>query len=218
MGWLARDAAKCLRLTVDRGAGELASPHVQRKAVLVAIYLLFTHASVSGHYAHLHVNTKPGSLSLLVVLLLSLLPGFSFGEAAQKERVVASVTRIAALDPQKSSSAPVGIWMTIHVPHRLRGLGVLITTESRDRAKIRENLPIGSLQILELPEKTMKELEDQVPAKASIEETLDGGIFPVSQLVWPPSVRITDLARSPVAYRANTEQAEQNASGQPATQ
>ena len=124
---------------------------------------------------------------------------------------------IAAHDPQKGSSATVGIWMTIHVPDRLRGLRVLITTESRDRAKIRANLSVGSLQRLELPEKTMKELEDQIPAKASIEKTLDEGLSPVSQLVWAPSVRITDLARSPVAYRANTEQAEQSASGQPAT-
>lgn len=165
------------------------------------------------------MTTKTGSLSLLAVALLSLLPGFSFGEAAQNEKIVASVTRIAVDNPQKGSAATFSLWMTIHVPNRLGGLGILVATDSKDRARIRADFPVGSLQILELPEKTMKELEDQVSAKASVEKALDEGIYPVTiskAFLVPPSVRITDLARIPVAYRASTEQAEKNTSGQPA--
>lgn len=95
----------------------------------------------------------------------------------------------------------------------------MVATESTNRAKIRADFPVGSLQILELPSKAMKKLEDQVDPHLAVEKTLDTGMDPVmiSQGFMVPSVKIADLPKRPVAYSVNTEQAEQGGGGQPAT-
>lgn len=163
------------------------------------------------------MNTKTASISILIVLLLSLLPGLSVAGDERKEDIVALVTRVVA--PQKGRADTVTLWMTIHRPSRFGGFQFLVTTESTDRAKIRTDFPVGSLQILALPNKTMQELEDQIDPHLAVEKTLDAGTDPmmISQSFLVPSVKIADLPKRPVAYTVNTEQGEQDGGGQPAT-
>jgi hypothetical protein len=163
------------------------------------------------------MNTKVAPSFLLVVFLLSLLPCLSFAGTERKEEIVALVTRVDA--PQPGRADTVTLTMIIHRPSRFGGFEFLVATESTNRAKIRADFPVGSLQILELPGKTMKELEDQVDPHLSAEKTLDTGMDParLSQFYILPSVKITDLPRRPVAYSVNTERAEQDGGGQPAT-
>ncbi len=172
------------------------------------IYNPFTTTFQKANYTRHTMNTKTTPNSLLLVLLLSLLPCLSFADTERKEKIVALVTRVDAPQPDRADT--VTLTMIIHRPSRFGGFQLQIATESTVRAEIREDFPVGSLQIFELPNKIMKQLEDQVDSHISLEKTLDTGIDPmkISQLFLVPSVKISGLPKEPFEYAVNTGQAE----------
>ncbi len=179
--------------------------------------MAFTNDFKRAHYNPTTMNTKSVLTSLLIILLVSLLPSPSLAGIGGKEKIVALVTRIDA--PQKGRADAVTLWMTIHAPNRFRGFQFMVVTESKDRPKIRAEFPIGSLQTMELPDKTIKEFEAETEARISVEKQLDSGIDPmmISQLFRVPSVKFAELPIKPIASTVIIKQAEQPGAEQPAT-
>jgi hypothetical protein len=163
------------------------------------------------------MKTNTIAISLIVASLFFTLHCLSYADAERKEKIVASVTKV--VHPKNAIADTVTLWMTIHAPSRFGGFTFMVVTESRDRARIRADFPAGSLQTLELPAKTIMELEAQIDAEISVQKTLDTGIDPmkISQAYVVPSVKIGELPTRPVAFTVSTEQSEQPGAGQPAT-
>jgi hypothetical protein len=157
-------------------------------------------------------NRNLSTLSL-VALFCPLLSCLSFADAEPQEKILASVARVH--QPRKDIHDTVTLSMTIHAPSRFGGFSFIVVTESSDRAKIRARFPIGSLQTLELPAKTILELEAQDDAQVSVERSLDAGIKPshISAIYVVPTVAISDLTGGPVAFNATKEEAGQPANG-----
>lgn len=150
----------------------------------------------------------------LASILLGIFTGGSFADVEPSGKVLASITRI--VHPNNSDADNVTISMTVHSPSRFGGLTLIMVTDSKDREKIRASFPSGSLQILELPAKTFKELEEQVAAHTSVEKTLDSGIDPArtSQTWMIPTVNLVDLLKKPTQFTPNIEEAEPGGAGQ----
>ena len=154
---------------------------------------------------------QPNILTLPIAIVFSVfLLGASYGTSEKREKVVVSVTRV--MHQKNSIGDKVTLSVTIHAPARLGGFQFLIETDSKDRVVTRKKYPTGSLQILELPVKTMKELEDQIEARISVEKTLDRGIDPrsISQAFVMPSVRMSELPKSMVECVVATQSDEQD--------
>ena len=151
------------------------------------------------------MNTKLATNYLLLFLFLFLLPSHSFADTERKELIVALVTRVDA--PQPKRSVTVTLTMIIHSPDRFAGSQFMLVTESEDRSKIRAEFPIGSLQAMELPAKTVKELEEQIDARISVDRQLDQGINPlmISQLIFAPTVKFVELPTKPTASTVVTK-------------
>ena len=160
--------------------------------------------------------TKSITVSLLVPLFFSMLTAFSSAGEPRKEEIVASVTTV--VHPKNAIADTVTLTMTVHTPSDLGGFQFQIVTESKERAKVRAEFPVGSLQTLVLPTKISEELKKQIKAHASVEKTLDRGIDPmmISQVFLLPAVSILELPQRPVALLLG-KQAEQGGAGQSPT-
>ena len=136
----------------------------------------------------------------LVTLFSAVLLTSSFASAESDENVVASITWIE--HQQNALSGTVTLSVTIHAPIRLAGFQFLIVTDSAERSVIRKKYPIGSLQMLALPSKTVEELESQIEGRSAVEESLDTGIDPrvISQGFLMPSVALAELPKGLVKF------------------
>jgi hypothetical protein len=145
------------------------------------------------------------SISFLVVSLLLTISCLSFADAERNDRIVALVTKVMA--PPKGSADTVELWMMIHAPSRFGGFQFIVVTESIDRARIRADYPLGSLQTLEFPARTIKELEAQIQVHVCVEKQLDSGIDPamISQGFTIPTIKFSELPIKPVKLIVITE-------------
>lgn len=119
--------------------------------------------------------------------------------------IVASVTKV--VHPQGGLVGSVTLEMTIHSPSRFGGFPFTVVTKSKDRAKMRAEFPLGSLQVMKLPAETVMALEAQIDTYASVEKTLDSGIEPtmISQVFLVPHVKISELSMRPFAFTGSHE-------------
>ena len=162
------------------------------------------------------MKTNISKLSIAILFSILLLMQ-SHGNPEKHEKIVASISQI--LHAENSIGDNTTLILTIHSPNRLRGFQFLIVTNSNDRAATRQKFPVGSLQMLDLPSKTVKELEEQIDAHRSVEKTLDKGIHPtqISQAFLLPSVHLPEVSASLAEFIVGFRTAEQDSAEQSAT-
>ena len=152
-----------------------------------------------------NIVTLPLAFLFSIFLMAS-----SHGNPEKNEKVIASVTQV--MHQNNSVGDKVRLLLTLHEPSRLGGFKFLVVTESSDRVKTRQGFPVGSLQMLALPSKTVKELEAQIEAHESVEKTLDKGVHParISQAFLLPSVRLSEVSASLVEIFIDMETVEKS--------
>jgi hypothetical protein len=143
------------------------------------------------------MNLKSISIPILAACVTFLTTSISFGDPKPEEKIVVSITMIYHQKISRTDS--VTIQMTIHVPTRLAGSQFTIVTDSTDRAEVRKEFPVGSLQSVELPGQLVKKFEADIKAHASVESSLDAGVDPmmISQAFEVPSVAMAELPARP---------------------
>jgi hypothetical protein len=128
------------------------------------------------------------------LLVLILLFSVSVAAAAEKTtRVVGSVSDILIARPPHLEF--VEIFLRIHSPSDLSGTTLVLITNTRDRGRVRSQMPLGSLYEVTLPESTCVDLKRQREHQERFEKSVDQGTPPeiISDAVELTQIRLADL-------------------------
>jgi hypothetical protein len=117
--------------------------------------------------------------------------------------VLASVAEVHLI-PTKLGNDYVRIEFTIHSPDDLVGARFVIESDSKDKARMRREFPLGRLYVVSLPHHAVDPLLEQRPDRESIQRQTDSGIPPdmISTALVLPVIKISELPSPPIPFVA----------------
>lgn len=146
--------------------------------------------------ALLNHQTRRAMRPLLFLLLL--LSVRVCAAEVKTAHVVGSVAGIQIARPPYQEF--VEVLVRVHGPSELSGATLVLITDTRDRGRVRHDLPLGRLYDITLPERTVADLKKQREHQERFERSVDQGTPPemISDLVPLAQIRLADLP-SPLA-------------------